>query len=114
MIIELSTAGSTAVELMGLDQPPVQEELVEDLEQAAGILIDDKELKPYLESKYFSRLNPEVEKVALKSLWKFVFRLTDARREKNSKHRLQRCACCSRKTNKKCRSVGSGIFLMFQ
>jgi hypothetical protein len=37
-------------------------DLVEDLEQASGILIDDKKLKAYLESKYFSRFNPEVEK----------------------------------------------------
>ncbi len=58
-------------------------ELVEDLEQASGILIDDKKLKLYLESKYFSRFNPEVEKVVFRSLWKFVFRLTDAQCEKN-------------------------------
>ncbi len=58
-------------------------ELVEDLEQASGILIDDKKLKAYLESKYFSRFNPEVEKAVFKALWKFAFRLTDERCEKN-------------------------------
>lgn len=58
-------------------------ELVEDLEQASGILIDDKKLKAYLESKYYTRFNPEVEKVAFKALWKFAFRLTDERCEKN-------------------------------
>ncbi len=58
-------------------------DLVEDLEQASGILIDDKKLKAYLESKYFSRFNPEVEKAVFKALWKFVFRLTDERNEKN-------------------------------
>lgn len=58
-------------------------DLVEDLEQASGILIDDKKLKAYLESKYFSRFNPEVEKAVFKALWKFVFRLTDKRCEKN-------------------------------
>lgn len=58
-------------------------DLVEDLEQASGILIDDKKLKAYLESKYFSRFNPEVEKAVFKALWKFVFRLTDERCEKN-------------------------------
>ena len=58
-------------------------ELVEDLEQTAGILIDDKKLKAYLESKYFARFNPEVEKAVFKSLWKFVFKLTDEKCEKN-------------------------------
>lgn len=61
----------------------VVKELVEDLEQAAGILIDDKKLKAYLESKYYDRFNPEVEKAVFKALWKFVFRLTDERCEKN-------------------------------
>ena len=58
-------------------------ELVGDLEQASGILIDDKRLKAYLESKYYSRFNPEVEKAVFKALWKFAFRLTDERCEKN-------------------------------
>lgn len=58
-------------------------ELVEDLEQASGILIDDRKLKAYLESKYFSRFNPESEKAVFKALWKFVFRLIDDRCEKN-------------------------------
>lgn len=58
-------------------------ELVADLEQASGILIDDKKLKAYLESKYFSRFNSEVEKVVFKALWKFAFRLTDESCEKN-------------------------------
>ena len=58
-------------------------ELVEDLEQASGILIDDKKLKAYLDSKYYNRFNPEVEKAVFKALWKFAFRLTDERCEKN-------------------------------
>lgn len=58
-------------------------ELVEDLEQASCILIDDKKLNAYLESKYFSRFNPEVEKAVFKALWKFAFRVTDERCEKN-------------------------------
>jgi hypothetical protein len=58
-------------------------ELVEDLEQASGILIDDKKLKSYLESKYYTRFNPEVEKAVFRALWKFAFRLTDDRCEKN-------------------------------
>lgn len=58
-------------------------ELVGDLEQASGILIDDNRLKPYLESKYYNRFNPEVEKTVFKALWKFVFRLTDEPCEKN-------------------------------
>ncbi|EQB8045081.1 hypothetical protein ACYUML_004641 [Aeromonas hydrophila] len=58
-------------------------DLVEDLEQASGILIDDRKLKSYLESKYFSRFNPEVEKAVFKALWKFVFRQTDEKCGKN-------------------------------
>ena len=58
-------------------------ELVGDLEQASGILIDDKRLKAYLESKYYNRFNPEVEKAVFKALWKFAFRLTDEPCEKN-------------------------------
>ncbi len=58
-------------------------ELVDDLEQTSGILIDDKKLKAYLESKYFNRFNPEVEKAVFKALWKFVFRLSDEPCEKN-------------------------------
>jgi tetratricopeptide (TPR) repeat protein len=61
----------------------IVDDLVEDLEQASGILIDDKKLKAYLESKYFSRFNPEVEKAVFKALWKFVFRSTNERCEKN-------------------------------
>ena len=58
-------------------------ELVGDLELASGILIDDKRLKAYLESKYYNRFNPEVEKAVFKALWKFAFRLTDERCDKN-------------------------------
>lgn len=58
-------------------------DMVEDLEQASSVLIDDKRLKAYLESKYFSRFNSEVEKAVFKALWKFVFRLTDEKCEKN-------------------------------
>lgn len=58
-------------------------QLVADLEQASDILIDDKKLKSYVESKYFSRFNPEVEKAVFKALWKFAFRLTDESCEKN-------------------------------
>jgi hypothetical protein len=58
-------------------------ELVEDLEQASGILIDDTKLRGYLESKYFNRFNAEVEKAVFKALWRFAFRLTDERCEKN-------------------------------
>lgn len=43
-------------------------ELVGDLEQASGILIDDKRLKAYQESKYYNRFNPEVEKAVFKAL----------------------------------------------
>lgn len=58
-------------------------DLVEDLEQVSNILIDDKDLKTYLESKYFSHFNIEVEKTVFKALWKFVFLSTDERCEKN-------------------------------
>jgi hypothetical protein len=58
-------------------------ELVEDLAQASAILIDDKKLKAYLESKYFARFNPEVEKAVFRALWKFVFKLTNEPCERN-------------------------------
>lgn len=58
-------------------------DLVEDLERASDNLIDEKRLKAYLESKYFSRFNPEVEKAVFKALWKIVFKLTDERCEAN-------------------------------
>ena len=58
-------------------------ELVEDIERESGVLIDDKKLKAYLDSKYFSRFNPEVEKAVFKALWKFVFKMIDERSEKN-------------------------------
>lgn len=61
----------------------IVKELVDDLEQASGILIDDKRLKAYLESKYYNRFNPEVEKAVFRALWKFAFRLTDEPCEKN-------------------------------
>jgi hypothetical protein len=58
-------------------------ELVEDLEQASKILIDDKKFNAYLASKYYDRFNPQVEKDVFKALWKFSFRLTDERCNKN-------------------------------
>lgn len=61
----------------------VVNELVEDLEQVADILIDNKRLKAYLESKYYNRFSPEVEKIVFKALWKFSFKLTDERCDKN-------------------------------
>lgn len=59
------------------------DELVEDLEQVSDILIDEKKLKGYLDSKYYTRFNPEVEKVVFKALWKFVFLLTNEKCNKN-------------------------------
>lgn len=64
------------------------DELVKDLAQRSETLfIDDKKgnkkLKAYLESKYFNRFNPEVEKAVFKALWKFTFRYTDEPYEKN-------------------------------
>lgn len=61
----------------------IVDSLVEDIEKASDILIDDSKLKTYLESKYFSRFTPEVEKAVFKALWKFVFRLEDGRCENN-------------------------------
>jgi hypothetical protein len=58
-------------------------DLVKDLELTSGILIDDKKLKGYLESKYFSHFNPAIEKAVFKAFWKFVFRLADGPCEKN-------------------------------
>lgn len=58
-------------------------DLVKDLAQVSSILIDDKKLKTYLESKYFSHFNPAVEEEVFKALWKFVFLLNDEPCEKN-------------------------------
>lgn len=58
-------------------------DLVKDLAQVSSILIDDKKLNTYLESKYFSHFNPAVEEEVFKALWKFVFLLNDEPCEKN-------------------------------
>ena len=57
--------------------------LMEDLEKASGILLENDKLKPYLESKYFSRFNKITEAEVFKSLWKFVFKLIDEKCETN-------------------------------
>ncbi len=58
-------------------------DLIIDLEQASGILIDDRKLKAYLESKYYTRFNPVIEKYVFKALWKFVFKVTDEKCSRN-------------------------------
>lgn len=57
--------------------------LMEDLEKASGILLENDKLKRYLESKYFSRFNKITETEVFKSLWKFVFKLIDEKCESN-------------------------------
>lgn len=61
----------------------IVQSLMEDLENASGILLENDKLKPYLESKYFSRFNKITETEVFKSLWKFVFKLTNEKCETN-------------------------------
>ena len=57
--------------------------LVEDLEANAKVLPNNRSLKAYLEAKYFPHLPSPVEDKIFRSLWRLVFRETDARCEKN-------------------------------
>ena len=61
------------------------DELLEDIAEAAPALNTREKVKRYVESRYLSRLKPEVELSIYRSLWKFVFKLED---EKCTKNRL--------------------------
>src|SRR4028118_1895289 len=59
------------------------DELLVDIAQTAPALNTRQNLKKYLESRYLSRLKPEVEVSIYRSLWKLVFRLEDEDCTKN-------------------------------
>lgn len=52
--------------------------LLDDLSSVKDIIVDEKQLKQYIEGKYLDRFNSiELEKHIFKTLWKFVFYLDD-------------------------------------
>ncbi|MEG4944460.1 hypothetical protein [Microcoleus sp. F4-D5] len=59
------------------------DELLEDIAEAAPALNTIERVKRYLESRYLSRLKPEVELSIYRSLWKLVFKLEDEDCTKN-------------------------------
>lgn len=60
------------------------EMFVEDLAGIKNVLIKYEDVKRYVESKYLNKFNNiELEYYIFKSLWKFVFKLTDADCEEN-------------------------------
>jgi hypothetical protein len=61
------------------------DELSENIAEAAPALNTREKVKRYVESRYLSRLKPEVELSIYRSLWKFVFKLED---EKSTKNRV--------------------------
>jgi hypothetical protein len=61
------------------------DELLENIAETAPALNTREKVKRYVESRYLSRLKPEVELSIYRSLWKFVFKLED---EKCTKNRL--------------------------
>jgi hypothetical protein len=65
-----------------LVKPPIYtkkifDEFITDLSNSASLFIDDKILKTYLESKYFSKLSLEVEHSIFRFLWKLIFKNLD-------------------------------------
>lgn len=61
----------------------VFEPLLEDIEATQALLPDEASLRRYLDAKYLRSLTPPVEQAITRSLWKVVFRATDARCETN-------------------------------
>jgi hypothetical protein len=53
------------------------DELLENIAEAAPALNTREKVKRYVESRYLSRLKPEVELSIYRSLWKLVFKLED-------------------------------------
>jgi hypothetical protein len=66
----------------------IVDNLVEDLAAKRDLLLDDAALQKYLEARYLANLNPEVENIVFRALWKFAFNLsnpdTDANRDINT------------------------------
>ncbi|MBD0328100.1 MAG: hypothetical protein ICV68_16875, partial [Pyrinomonadaceae bacterium] len=65
------------------------DELLVNIAEAAPALNTRQKVKKYLESRYLSRLKPEVELSIYKALWKFVFRGEDEKCIKNRYINLQ-------------------------
>jgi hypothetical protein len=65
------------------------DELLVNIAEAAPALNTRQKVKKYLESRYLSRLKPEVELSIYRSLWKFVFKLEDEDCRKNRSINLQ-------------------------
>ncbi|MEG3907069.1 hypothetical protein Q5691_16460 [Microcoleus sp. w1-18aA5] len=59
------------------------DELLEDIAEAAPALKTTQKVKKYLESRYLSKLKPEVELSIYRSLWKLVFKLDNEKCRKN-------------------------------
>jgi hypothetical protein len=65
------------------------DELLEDIAEAAPALKTRQKVKKYLESRYLSKLKPEVELSIYRSLWKLVFKLDNEKYRKNRVINLQ-------------------------
>ena len=59
------------------------DELLVDIAEAAPALNTRQKVKKYLESRYLSKLKPEVELSIYRSLWKLVFKVEDENCTKN-------------------------------
>lgn len=71
-----------------LIKPPIYtrqifQEFIGDISASSTVLISKEKLKIYLESKYLSRIDVNVEMSLFRSLWKLVFRLQNEECEKN-------------------------------
>lgn len=65
------------------------DELLENIAEAAPALNTRQKVKKYLESRYLSKLKPEVELSIYRSLWKLVFKVEDENCIKNRDINLQ-------------------------
>lgn len=73
---------------MVLTKPPILtkkvfNELVEDIEKIKDLLVEEIQLKKYLNSKYFGNLNDETRAELFKSLWRITFKSEDAKCNEN-------------------------------
>ena len=71
-----------------LTKPPIYtrkifNEFLDDLARSSTILITDEQLQSYIESKYLSKTNQQLELSIIRSLWKLVFRVQNADCDKN-------------------------------
>ncbi|HEJ1074318.1 TPA: hypothetical protein SLP25_005060 [Serratia marcescens] len=80
-----------------LSKPPffsqkVIDSLLMDLEDNCDIFLKDKELKRYLDAKYFNSFTSEVTSKVFRSLWKIVFKAEDNKCDDNRDINY-RCLC---------------------